>query len=205
MRPALPLVTLLVAGLSACSGSSGDSARPLTTVVPTSAPIGESTTSSSPPVPSTTTAAAVSGPERCGASTLQVGYLEGRAALGHALAVFSVRNTSARPCQLTGYPGAELVDASGRVLARAERRPGSILAEGGPRPVTVAAGGAAYFGLESLNVCPDGDPVAESDRVRVTLPDETTAVAVKATVAVCASPEILVSPVRASPDELAGS
>ena len=135
---------------------------------------------------------------------MQVGYLESRAALGHALAVFAVRNTSTAPCQSTGYPGAQLLDAGGRVLARAERRPGFILSERGPGPVTIAAGGAAYFGLESLNVCPDGDPVAESDRVQVTLPDETTATTVKATIAVCARPEILVSPLRASQDELAG-
>lgn len=205
MRRAVPAAALLLAGgLSACSGSSGDSARPLTTVAPASVPVSEATTSSSQPTPPATTAAAPSGPERCRASTLQLAYLESRAALGHALAVFEARNTATRPCQLAGYPGAELVDASGRVLARGQRRPGHILGDRRPVPVTVAPGASAYFGLEYQNVCPEGDPEAEADRVQVTLPDETAPVAVAATIPVCPTPEILVSPLRVSQDELSG-
>ena len=131
--------------------------------------------------------------------------VDSKAALGHGLDVFEVRDTSSRPCRLAGYPGVELLDAQGRVLAQGQRHPGYILGDRPPSPVTIANGAAAYFGIEFLNACPGDEPGAMSERLRVLLPDETAAVLVAARITVCAEPYVVVSAVRRSEAELARS
>jgi hypothetical protein len=98
----------------------------------------------------------------------------------------------------------ELLDVRGRVLAQGQPRGGSILADTPPAPVTIAPGRAAYFGVESENVCPDDQPGSSSDRLRVVLPDDGAPAVVAAGITVCPRPDILVSPVRASEAELGG-
>ena len=184
---------------AACSGSSDDATRPVPTAVPVST--SEPTTSTAP-LESTSTTTAPAGPEPCRTATLRVVQVDGRAALGHGLGIFEVRNAADRPCRVSGYPGVELLDPSGRVVAEGQRRSGAILADRPPGPVTIGAGGAGYFGIEWLNVCEGGDPVAESDRVEVTPPDDTTPTVVAATIPVCAEPSILVSPIRSSLEQV---
>ncbi len=202
MRRVVPITAVFaLALLAACSGSSDDSARPLSTSAPV--PSSEATTTSSSAPEPTTTTLARAGPEGCRGSTVQITFLESRAAAGHSLAVFEVRNPTTRPCRLAGHPAVEVLDPSGRVLATARRGPGAILGPSPPTEVTVAPRSAAYFALESESVCPDDSPAADSDRVRVVLPGDTAPTEVAAAMTVCPRPEILVSPVRASPDELA--
>ena len=206
MRRAVPVLVAAFAAVvvPSCSGSE-DPPRRLTTVAPTTAPVAESTTSSSSPAESTTTTArGPAGAERCQGRAVRMALLDSRAAAGHTLTVFEVRNTAPRACRLAGHPAVEVLDRSGRVLARAAPGAGSILAGSPPAPVTVGAGGVAYFGVESESVCPDDAPAADSDRVRVVLPDDTAPVDVAAPITVCPRPEILVSPVRASQEDLAG-
>jgi hypothetical protein len=188
--------------LTACSGSSDDSARPLATSAPV--PSSEATTTSSSAPEATTTTLAPAGPDRCRGSAVSITFLESRAAAGHSLAVFEVRNPGNRRCRLTGHPAVEVLDPSGRLLATARRGAGAILGAAPPTEVTVGPGSAAYFGLESESVCPDDSPAADSDRVRVVLPGDTAPAEVAVALTVCPRPEILVSPIRASPAELAG-
>lgn len=135
---------------------------------------------------------------------MRIAFLESRTAAGRSLAVFEVRNSGARPCRLAGHPRVEVLDRSGRALATAQRRAGTILGASPPAPVTIAPRGAAYFGVESETVCADDLPPVESDRMRVVLPEDTAPAEVAATVTVCPQPEILVSPVRAAQSELTG-
>ena len=190
--------------LASCSGSPEDSVRRVGTV-PVSAPVSQATTSSStPPESTTTTAAPPAGPERCQSSEVRITFLDSRTAAGHSLAVFEVRNSGTRPCRLAGHPGVEVLDPSDRILATAQNRAGTILGPSPPAPVTIAARGAAYFGVESESVCPDDLAPVDSDRVRVVLPEDTAPAEVAATITVCPQPEILVSPVRAAQSELTG-
>ena len=198
MRRVLPPLAALAALLTACSGSPDEAAPVVSTSVPVVTT--EATTTSAPP-PSTTTTAA-RGPERCRTADLRIAQVEGGAALGHAVGIFEVRNASSAPCRLTGYPGVELLDQSGRVLAEGLRRAGYILGDRPPVAVTIRPGASAWFGIEWRNVCEGGDPVAESDHLRVIVPDETAPAVVPAVIPVCAEPSILVSPVRAQKDEL---
>ena len=200
------LALLLVATaplLASCSGSD-DSARPLPTVAPTSVPVAEPTTSGPPPEPTTTTAPPPAGPERCAAPAVEVRFLDSRAAAAHSLAVFEVRNTAPGPCRVAGHPAVELVDPSGRVLTTAHPGTGTIVGPSPPVPVTVGAGGTAYFGIESETVCAEDAPPADASRVRVVLPDDRAPVEVAASITVCPGARILVSPLRASQTELTG-
>jgi hypothetical protein len=191
-------VALLVA--SSCSGSSDDSGpRP-----PTSVPVPSSEAPTSSAVPESTTTTAAAGPEACRGPGVEIAYLDSRAAAGHSLAIFVVRNPTTRPCRLSGHPAVEVLDASGRVLATARRGAGSILGGAPPAPVTVAPRGNAYFAVESESVCADDAPPAESDRVRVVLPEDATPAEAAVTITVCPEAEVLVSPVRAAQAELAG-
>ena len=135
---------------------------------------------------------------------MEIAFVDSRAAAGHSLAVFVVRNPTTGPCRLTGHPAVELLDPSGRVLASVRRGAGSILSGSSPAAVTVAPRGAAYFAIESESVCPEDAVPVDSDRVRVVLPDDASPVEAAATITVCPQPEILVSPIRATQAELAG-
>ncbi|MGH9277142.1 MAG: DUF4232 domain-containing protein [Acidimicrobiales bacterium] len=155
---------------------------------------------------STTTAApptTVAGPDPCAASALAIEAGEGRAALGHGLSVYELRNTSSEACRMSGYPTVTVVDAQGRVLAEAQRGPGRILPDRPPASVVVAPGARAYVGVESPNVCGDGVRPAAADAVRVTPPGTTGApLTAVATIAVCPGQAVLVSPVRATEADL---
>ena len=199
-RAAIAVVAAVALLVGSCSGSSDDSGPRPPTSVPV--PSSEAPTSSAVPEPTTTTAAA--GPEACGGPGVEITFVDSRAAAGHSLAVFVVRNPTTRPCRLSGRPAVEVLDASGRVLATARGGAGSILGGAPPAPVTVAASGTAYFAVESESVCADDAPPAESDRVRVVLPGDGTPAEVAVTITVCPQAEVLVSPVRATQAELAG-
>ena len=68
-------------------------------------------------------------------------------------AIFVVRNSSAARCELDGYPVVSLVTAHGRVLPFRYRDHGDqMLTSAKPRPVVLASGGGAYFGINK-NAC----------------------------------------------------
>jgi hypothetical protein len=127
----------LLAGLAlAACGSS--------TTATTSAPSATTSTQSTDGAASSTSAAA---PARC--SDLRTAYLGTNGATGHLEVTFSLRNVGKRTCRIEGYPAARLLDAAGRRLP--------VTIHGGrgffpdtlpaPRPVTLAPGARARFGL----------------------------------------------------------
>jgi hypothetical protein len=59
------------------------------------------------------------GMPRCGASQLEGMFNGSGGGAGHPVTSVSLRNRSAAPCYLFGYPDITIVDALGRVLARA--------------------------------------------------------------------------------------
>ena len=69
-------------------------------------------------------------------------------ATGQHTAAIVVRNGSASPCSLDGYPRLELRDSSGRVLAfRFSHAGDQMVTSARPRRVTVRGGGRAFFVL----------------------------------------------------------
>ncbi len=93
---------------------------------------------------SSTSAAA---PARC--SDLRTTYVATNGATGHLEVTFSLRNVGKRTCRVQGYPAARLLDAAGRRLPVTIHRgrgffPDTLHA---PRPVTLAPGARARFGL----------------------------------------------------------
>jgi hypothetical protein len=189
--------------LAACSGSAGHPAPapPTTAAAPVS-----STASTAPPVssPSTVAPTSTTAVTRCTTAGLALRANGSSAATGHALAVFELRNTTSTACRLVGYPGVKVLGPSGAALTDAQRVPGFILGDAPATTVTVPAGQAAYFGVESANVCQGGgDPVASAS-LAVTPPDETAALTVSAIINVCpGASSVLVSPVRATAADIA--
>jgi Domain of unknown function (DUF4232) len=191
--------------LAACS-SSDDAAGPSATA---SEPVATSTavTTSLPPDTSTTSPTSTTRPggEPCATASLALASGEGRAAVGHALHVFTLRNTSRQPCRMTGFPAVALLDGQGRVVVEARRGGGYILTDKPPKDVSLAPGASAWFGVESSTLCADDAPPTPTERVRVAPPGEsgTGALVVAAMIDVCADQAVLVSPVRATERELA--
>jgi hypothetical protein len=197
-------VTRLVAAvlglglLAGCSGSPATrgSAAPggghTTTAV-----VASSTTSTTLVAAPSTTAV-----ERCTASTSQISKVDTRAATGHALRVYAVRNSSGRPCRTTGSPAVTLRDSTGRTLATAGTGAGFILPDRPATAVMVAPGQSAFFGIESTSLCAGDDPGATSDTLQVVLPGDTAPAVVAEQIVVCSPPAIVASPLRATQDDI---
>lgn len=200
------LVTVLGLGLvSACSSPATTATLGTSTSTSTATPttLGSPSSTSSTAAPATSTTAPV--PARCTASSVQIGELEKLAATGHLLSVYTLRNTSARPCRVIGYPEIVLLDATGRAITQAQRKGGFILPDRPPAVVNLAPGQVGFLGIESTTVCNDNDPGAMSAKVQVTLPDDTVPAVVPDQIVVCPQPGVLVSPIRATRDDITRS
>ena len=200
-------VLAVVAALGACSSSedaTGQAATASAPVVTSTTPA--TTTSTVPPDTSpTTTPTTRPGAAPCTSPGLALASGEGRAALGRALHVFTLRNTSGQPCRMTGSPGVALLDGQGRVVAEARPGSGYILSDRPAKDVSLAAGASAWFGVETSTLCAGDAPPTPSPRVRVAPPGDQAAapLVVAVTIDVCADQAVIVSPVRASERELA--
>lgn len=135
--------------LAAC-GSSAPAKRPVpahhhttsTTSTSTSAVPSSTTTSST----TTTSLAATSGPPRCRSSVIVATVGPPGVATGAIGQVVTLRNTSGTACSLTGYPGLQMLDASGHPIATSVVRGTSTTVSAVPvRPVVLAAGASASF------------------------------------------------------------
>jgi len=112
---------------------------------------------------------------RCHTSHLSVVFVDADAAAGHIADRFHLTNTSAAPCQLYGFVGAQMLDATGQPLPTQVRRNGGFFAnQPGPADVPLMPGQSAEF-LMMWGDVPVGDesrcPAAA--QVAITPPDET--------------------------------
>ena len=158
--------------------------------------------SSAPPTTATTspnTTGAPAGSTNCRADQLGATRLATAAAAGHVVVTYGLRNTSSTTCTLFGYPGVQLVDASGRPLPTQVSRGGSYtFAAETPVAVALAPGAQASFFLGYSDV-PAGNEngCASSSRVDITAPGATGTVVVADRIAPCGHGAVAVSPVRA--------
>jgi hypothetical protein len=126
-------------------------------------------------------------------------------ATGHQITYFQLKNASQRSCQLLGYPGVTLADGAGSPIPTKDQRGGGfIIGVDPPRAVQLAPGGTAAFGLETHScVAGDDRPGTMSASIQVIPPDETDHLTIPAQLALCQDQTLIVSPIRATPDEIA--
>ncbi|TMC12619.1 MAG: DUF4232 domain-containing protein [Chloroflexi bacterium] len=139
------------------------------------------------------------GQQRCVAAQLALSAGRAGVGAGNAGEVFVLTNRSGATCSLSGFPGVQLVDASGRTVPTRVLRTGAYtFAQVPPRHVDLAPGGRASFSAGWSNgtgypgvTCPAGTSV------QVTPPDDSARLTVAAGIEACPDGTIHVSPVVA--------
>jgi len=188
---------LVIAVLAAACSSGPSSAttttstrQPATTI--TGGP--RTSTTTGRPAATTTTGA---GTAACVSAQLSGALTGGNGAAGTIESTVVLRNTSASPCQLSGYPVLQMVDGSGSALP-------TMTVDGGhysftsqaPAPVTLATGQAGSFNIGYSDV-PTGTETScpTSAALQITPPGGHDHVTVSASLAPCAGGTLAVSPV----------
>jgi hypothetical protein len=197
---------LLVAGLGvvglAAGCSSGGSAAPTTssTARPaTTTSTTHATTTTAPPATTTTTATTA----MCQSTQLSVSPMQGSGAAGTIEMSVVLTNRGSSTCSLFGYPGMQLLDASGANLPTNVIRGGGPLfpvaaANQAPKTVLIAPGASGSFGLSYSDV-PVGNETScpTSANAEITPPGNTSSVTVALAIAPCGGGTVHVSPVYA--------
>jgi hypothetical protein len=171
--PAVSVVALLGA-----SCSSDDKGADATTTTSTTEATTSTTTSGGGGTGSTTTTKA--GTPTCTTAQLQgeLGRLSPGA--GQLYAPLILRNTSSTTCEVRGFPGVSVLDASGTQLGEPATREG---AEGGA--VVLQPGGVASAALHTTNAGIGGACEPTSAQMRVFPPNQTEALTFDAAFQVC--------------------
>jgi len=177
------LVALAVVGLGAAACTTHHSAA-----------TGSTSTSES-----STTTSTTNGMAHCISSDLTGSVAGTQGAAGTQEVTYELRNASAAPCALLGYPGAQLNDSSGAALPTEVVRGGSYsFTNFAPTAITIAPGASAYFNMGYSDV-PSGSgacPTAQS--LWITPPDDVDHLVVSEQLQVCGGGKLTVSPVFAA-------
>jgi hypothetical protein len=121
------------------------------------------------------------------------------AAAGHVAVTYGLSNASAVACTLFGYPGVQMLDASGRPIPTQVSHGGSYtFPVETPMVVTLPPGGQASFFLGYADV-PSGTETScpQSARLALTPPGSTGTVQLADQIAPCGGGAVAVSPVHA--------
>jgi hypothetical protein len=99
---------------------------------------------------------------RCATGELQMSLGISQGAAGNERTVVTMVNRSGSTCYLGGYPGVEMVDASGNNLGDAQRSTDSFFGTyAPPQRVEISAGGSTFFELTYGGNDPCGSTPAE--------------------------------------------
>lgn len=137
----------------------------------------------------------------CRTGDLRLAAGESDAGAGNRAQVLTLTNAGTVPCSLSGYPAVSLLDADGRPVrgVRSDQNPGTA------SPVTLAAGGRAFFDI-AWNVIPneaEGQTTCPTAaRVTVRLGADAATLAVPLNLTPCGG-RIRVNPVRATEELIA--
>ncbi len=130
---------------------------------------------------------AVAAPASCGNGALAVSNTSTQGAAGHGSVVLLLRNSSGSSCTLSGYPSLDAINASGQVLAHAQRTLNGY--SGGASAVTtvtLAAGDTASATAEWLNFNgATGGDCTFSSAINTIPPATTAATRLNVAVSVC--------------------
>lgn len=179
--------------LASCSG--GSSSTPGTSGSTSTTPSASSTSSTTAPTaPGSTTST-------CQVNVLSLSQTGRGGAAGTIETTFGFRNTSNSSCTLSGFPGAEMLDSSGKPLAtQTTVRGGNYSFTNFPAArVTLAPGTTAYFNLGYSDV-PTGNETScpSSAELEVTPPNDYTQLTVAFQATACNHGTLVVSPVFAA-------
>lgn len=192
------LVAALVVGgclLGACSSNSSSSTT-TTAAASTSTSIStlhSSTTVTSSTAPPTTSA----GLAQCSTSALSGAIAGSSGAAGTIETTVSLKSTAGSSCTLGGYPGLQLLSATGAPLPTSVVRKGSYsFTAMAPTTVTIAPGQSVYFNIGYSDV-PEGSETScpTSGALEVTPPNATDHLSIEAKLAPCGGGTMAVSPV----------
>jgi hypothetical protein len=176
--------------LSACSTNKSST----TTTAGTTPSTGSASTS-----PSSTTTSIPAGLV-CTARDLVTSVVGSQGAAGTFELTFGLRNSGSTACPMEGYPGAQLLDASGNQLPTHVVSGGNFqFTSFAPAPVTLDAGATAYFNLAYSDV-PSGSETTcpTATQVEVTPPHAVDHDTVSVHLTVCDAGTLTVSPVFSS-------
>ena len=184
-------VALGGAALGACSSNSTTTS---TTGATTTSGASSSTTASTTPSGSTSTTA---GTARCATTALSGSVVGSSGAAGTIEATVALKSTATAPCVLGGYPGLQMLNASGGSLPTRVVRKGSYsFTAMAPTTVTLTSGQSVYFNIGYSDV-PAGSETScpTSASLEVTPPNATDHLVMTATLAPCGAGTLVVSPV----------
>jgi len=181
--------------LAACSSSGSSSAAP-----PNGASSTTSTTTTRPAATSTTTTPKPAKLATCTPSQLSVAVQPGSGAAGTVYASATMTNSSSAKCSLGGYPGMQLLSASGAAIPTdVIRGGGTFLVAQANQPatiVTLAPGQAVAFSFfYGDNPVGKETSCPTSAKVEITPPNDYTYAVVTARITACGGGAIHVSPV----------
>lgn len=168
---------------------SSSGGRSTTTAAPASS------TTTTPPGSTTTTGAA--GPVRCATAALTGSVVGSSGAAGTIETTVALKSTGTAPCSLAGYPGLQMLSASGSSLPTLVVRKGSYsFTSMAPTGVLVAPGQSAYFNIGYSDV-PVGNESScpTSASIEVTPPNAFDHLVMTAALAPCGGGTLVVSPV----------
>ncbi len=149
---------------------------------------------------SSTTTSSLPAGSACAARDLVTTVVGSQGAAGTSELTFAFRNTTATPCPMKGYPGAQLVDSSGTELPTHVVSGGSYqFTDFAPAAVTLAAGATAYFNLAYSDV-PSGTETTcpTATQIEITPPGAVDHDTLSINATVCSSGTLTVSPVFSS-------
>ena len=174
-------------GLSACSSNGGGGATSST---------GATASTASSSTSSATTTSVPAG-LACAARDLVTTVVGSQGAAGTFELTFALHNTSTTSCPMEGYPGAQLLDASGTELPTHVVSGGNLqFTNFAPAPVVLAAGATAYFNLAYSDV-PSGTETTcpTAAQIEVFPPHAVDHDVVTTSIMACAAGTLTVSPV----------
>ena len=129
---------------------------------------------------------------RCRTGDLRASEGATDAAVGNRRTNYILTNVSGRSCSLRGYPGMSFHDDANAFLReRVQRGSRYLVTDPGPTRIVLAPGRAASFSLGWTGDVVDG--CVEATRVRITPPDERSALGLRSTVTVCPRLPLVVS------------
>lgn len=168
---------------------------------PSTTPPTTSTTGATPPTTSSTppTTAATTGTPTCAASGLSIIKSGSQGAAGTFELTFSLRNSSSATCVMDGYPGAQLLTATGTSLTTTVVRGGSYtFSDFPPAPVTLVPGATAYLNLAYNDVPTGSGPCPTAGQIEITPPNATDHQTLTLQIMACNQGTLTVSPVFAA-------
>jgi len=189
------VVVLAAAGMVLAACSSSSSSPPTTAASTTSS--GPTTTSR--PATSTTAGSPTTsaGTARCATAALQGSTVGSSGAAGTIETTIALTSTASAPCILGGYPGLQLLGASGSALPTRVIRGGSYSFTAiAPTAVTLSPGQSVYFNIGYSDV-PAGSETScpTSTSLEVTPPNAYDHLVLTAGLAPCGGGTLVVSPV----------